>query len=172
MAAMSEAFAQRTRISSGHALPGARACRRFAWKLALAMLMLLGGCLKQEVTRPTRGPVEVRTQVLRNIPAQAVDREGWATDIYAAFMALQIETSVRNICAALAVAAQESSFNADPAVPGLGRIARAEIDRRGERHHVPQLLVKGALLLESPNGQNYGVRIDGVRTERELSLVY
>jgi hypothetical protein len=69
----------------------------------------------------------VRTQTLRNIPTQPSDREGWATDIDAAFAAPQIETSVQHICAALAVAAQESSFNADPPCPASAGFARVEI---------------------------------------------
>jgi len=144
----------------------------FASALALAAVVLLGGCAKPEAVRPQRPPAEVRKQILRNIPASTADREGWATDIDAAFVALQIDTSVRNVCAALAVTAQESSFNADPVVPGLGRIAREEIDRRAEVHHIPQLLVKGALLVKSPDGRSYGDRLDSVRTERELSLIY
>ena len=149
------------------------ACSLFASTLALAAAVLLGGCAKPEAVRPPqRQPAQVRSQILRNITASTTDREGWAGDIDTAFVALQIDTSVRNICAALAVAAQESSFNADPVVPGLGRIARAEIDRRAERHHIPQLLVKGALLVKSPDGRSYGERLDDVRTERELSLIY
>ena len=144
----------------------------FASALALAAVVLLGGCAKPEAVRPQRPPAEVRKQILRNIPASTADREGWATDIDAAFVALQIDTSVRSVCAALAVTAQESSFNADPVVPGLGRIAREEIDRRAEVHHIPQLLVKGALLVKSPDGRSYGDRLDSVRTERELSLIY
>jgi len=172
MPAMSEVLARRTLVASGRALPVRRSALRAAAALALAALVLLGGCVNREATRPARQPAEVRTQILRNIPAPVPDREGWATDIYAAFTALQIETSVPHVCAALAVAAQESSFNADPSVPGLGRIARAEIDRRAAHHHIPLLLVKGALLLQSPNGKSYGERLDGVRTERELSLIY
>jgi hypothetical protein len=148
------------------------ACAQFAPTLALVVVLLLGGCAKPETVRPQREPAEVRTQILRNIPAPTVDRDGWATDIHAAFVALQIDTSVRNVCAALAIAAQESSFNADPVVPGLGKIAREEIDRRAERHHIPQLLVKGALLLKSPDGKSYGARLDSARTERELSLIF
>jgi len=144
----------------------------FASALALSGVVLLGGCAKPEAVRPQRPPAEVRKQILRNIPASTADREGWATDIDAAFVALQIDTSVRNVCAALAVTAQESSFNADPVVPRLGRIAREEIDRRAEVHHIPQLLVKGALLVKSPDGRSYGDRLDSVRTERELSLIY
>jgi hypothetical protein len=69
--------------------------------LALAAVVLLGGCAKPEAVRPQRQPAEVRKQILRNIPASTADREGWATDIDAAFVALQIDTSVRNVCAAL-----------------------------------------------------------------------
>lgn len=146
---------------------------QFASIIAFAAAVFLGGCAKPEAVRPPqRRAAEVRNQVLRNIPASAADREGWASDIAAAFAALQIDPSVRNICAALAVAAQESSFDPDPVVPGLGRIAREEIARRAERHHVPLLLVNGALLLKSPDGRSYGDRLDGVRTERELSLIY
>jgi len=151
---------------------GAARTLRGVTLLALVAGSLLAGCVPQETVRPERRPAEVRAQILRNIPAKAVDREGWATDIVAAFSTLQIDASAAHVCAALAVAAQESSFNADPAVPGLGRIARDEIDRRAERHHIPQLLVKGALLLKSPDGHNYAERIDAARTERELSRVY
>ena len=140
--------------------------------LALVAAALLAGCVPQETVRPARRPAEVRAQILRTVPPQAADRDGWATDILAAFSTLQIDTSVQHVCAALAVAAQESSFNADPSVPGLGKIARDEIDRRAERHHIPQLLVKAALLLKSPDGHNYAERIEAARTERELSRVY
>lgn len=169
---MADPFPPRTPASPVRVSRTTRRRALFAATLALAAVVLLGGCAKPEAVRPQRQPAEVRAQILRNIPVPTPDREGWATDIYTAFVTLQFDTSVRNICAALAVAAQESSFNADPAVPGLGRIAREEIDRRAERHHIPQLLVKGALLLESPDGRTYGDRLDNVRTERELSLIY
>ncbi len=41
--------------------------------------------------------------------------------------------TVENICSVLAVAQQESGYQADPVVPGLSKIARQEIDRRAER---------------------------------------
>lgn len=106
------------------------------------------------------------------MPATVRDREAWATDITAAFAALEIEPTTSNLCATLAVTEQESTYTADPAVPGLGRIARAEIDRRAKQHNIPQLLVRAALALASSNGKSYAERIAGVRTEREMSLVY
>jgi len=142
--------------------------------VSLAALALLAGCAtpKRANEFPPRRPAEVRAQIVRLMPATAKDREGWATDITAAFAALEIDPNTSNLCATLAVAEQESTFVADPAVPGLGRIARAEIDRRAAQHDIPQLLVRAALALSSSNGKSYADRIAAVRTERELSLVY
>lgn len=135
-------------------------------------LALLGGCAAPRVQPPARRPAEVRAQIVRLLPADTVDRQGWATDIYAAFASQRIEPTTQRLCATLAVAAQESSFHADPTVPGLGRMARTEIDRRAAQHHIPQLLVRGALLFKSPNGKRYGDRIAAVHSERELSRIY
>ena len=138
-----------------------------------AALVVLAGCATQNgVPDSTRRPADVRAEIVRLMPASAHDREGWATDITAAFAALDIEPTTSNLCATLAVVAQESNFTADPVVPGLGRIARAEIDRRAAQHDIPQLLVRAALSLSSSNGKSYSDRIAAVRTERELSLIY
>lgn len=117
-------------------------------------------------------PAEVRSQIASLIPPAVPDREGWAVDIYAAFAALGIAPTPPNLCAVLAVTEQESSFRADPAVPDLGRIARAEIDRRAERIGVPAFAVDLALGLRSPDGRSYGDRIASVKTERELSAIF
>ncbi len=138
--------------------------------LLLAATALLGACATQERAKgPLRRPAEVRAEIVRLLPPRTVDRAGWATDIAAAFAALQIDPATPNLCATLAVAEQESNFVVDPVVPGLARIARAEIDRRAEQHDVPQLLVRGALLLKSSNGRSYGERIAAVRTEQDMS---
>ncbi len=67
---------------------------------------------------------------------------------------------------------QESSFVADPPVPGLPKLARGEIDRRAERIGVPALAIDVALSLGSPTGDTYGARLSKVRTERELSELF
>src|SRR6187402_489170 len=118
----------------------------------LAAFALMSGCTTPTRTlEPARRPADVRAEIVRLMPASASDRDGWARDIAAAFAALAIEPDTHNICATLAVAEQESNFVSDPPVPGLGRIARAEIDRRAAQHNVPLLLVRGALMLDSPN---------------------
>jgi hypothetical protein len=147
--------------------------RRWHALPVLALLALLAGCATQQrVQAPPRSPADVRAQLVRLLPSDTVDREGWATDIQSAFQLLDIPPSSENLCAALAVAAQESGFSADPEVPGLGRIARGEIDRRAAQHHVPKLLVSAALQLPSPGGGSYQERLQSVRTERELSRLY
>ncbi|HKE47860.1 MAG TPA: DUF1615 domain-containing protein [Rhodanobacteraceae bacterium] len=138
----------------------------------VTIVALLAGCATQTVQAPSRRPSDVRAEIVRLLPSSTRDREGWAMDITAAFSALDVDPSTSNVCATLAVIGQESNYVSDPVVPGLGRIARAEIDRRAEAHGVPQLLVRAALALDSSNGKSYADRIAAVRTERELSLIY
>ena len=113
-----------------------------------------------------------RALVAARLPNGVADRGGWAADVHAAFATLDIATTPSNVCAALAVIEQESGYTVDPVVPGLGRIARREIDRRAEQAGVPQIVVAAALRLESPDGRSYGERIDAARTERQLSETF
>jgi len=141
---------------------------------AIVSAIVLGaviGCATQD-TGHALTAAEARRWVEQQLPTALPDRGGWAADIVAAFTALQIAATRDNLCAALAVTEQESSFRADPAVPGLAAIARQEIDRRAERAGVPQIAVRAALGLTSPDGRSYGERIDAVRTERELSELF
>lgn len=153
-------------------MEGVTAGRTRAVLTLFALAAFLAGCAAPRQPTRERTPAEVRAQIVRLLPPGTADREGWATDIQVALATLDIEPATRNLCATLAVAGQESTFVSDPAVPGLGRIARAEIDRRAAEHHVPQFVVRTALALSSTGGASYADRISAVRTERELSLVY
>ena len=77
-----------------------------------------------------------------------------------------------NICAAIAVTAQESGFQVDPAVPGLASIARKEIDKRRESAGIPKFALDAALAIPSANGKSYAERLDAVKTELQLSEIY
>lgn len=140
--------------------------------ISLAALLALAGCGSRQAQEPERQPAEVKAQIVRLLPAKTTDREGWATDIYVAFAAQQIPPTTQNICAVLAVTEQESTFQADPAVPGLGKIARQEIDRRAAKVRIPGLLVSGALQVRSPNGKSYSDRLNAARSEKELSEIF
>lgn len=141
--------------------------------LGLIAVLVLAGCAGQRTQEAApRPPAEVKAQIVRLLPAQVADRQGWATDIYTAFAAQGISPTTQNLCSVLAVAEQESNFQVDPPVPGLGRIARDEIDRRAARVHVPSLLVSGALQVRSPNGKTYSERLSAARTEKDLSGIF
>ncbi len=139
--------------------------------LLLMGLLALAACSHQPLQQaPT--PEQVRAKVLRLLPPSASDRQGWASDIQTAFQAQALQPSDQNLCSVIAVIEQESNFQADPQVPGLGRIARDEIDRRAARLHVPGFLVDAALSINSPTGKTYAQRIASVHSERELSAVF
>lgn len=134
---------------------------------------MLAGCVTTQKDLPqAQSPASVQAQIEQRLPRQVSDRAGWARDIQVAFAAQDIAPSADNICAVLAVTEQESGFQADPPVAGLGRIARAEIDRRAKAAAVPAFLVEAALNLTSPDGQTYAQRLRGVRTERDLSELF
>lgn len=126
-------------------------------------------------TRPTEPQIEpdaVRAKIASLIPKTVTNAQGWAVDIFAAFEALEIRPTSENICAAVAVTQQESTFEADPVVPNLSAIARKEITSRAARYHIPEIAVNLALEIRSPNGKSYNDRIDHATTERALSEIF
>ncbi|MEN5095089.1 DUF1615 domain-containing protein [Pseudomonas protegens] len=140
---------------------------------SLLGLLLLAGCASQRGPQaPALTPDQAQARILRLLPSQVSDRQGWARDIQVAFSAQDLEPSQSNLCAVLAVTEQESTFQVDPTVPGLGRIAREEIDRRAAKVHVPALLVSAALQVRGANGQSYSQRLAKARSEKELSAIF
>ena len=137
-----------------------------------ACLALLTSCATPKRPKALRSAAEVRTQLLGLLPTATADKQGWARDIQVAFESLELPASSENLCAALAVIEQESTFSADPVVPGLAKIARGEIDRRATRLKIPQFLVNAALRISSPDGSSYAQRIAMVRTEKQLSELF
>lgn len=155
------------------ARPGRRARRRRCQPATLALAVVVSGCAVDGTFREAPGsPQAIRTEITALLPSSVADRAGWAQDIQRAFTALRLDATPANVCAVLAITEQESSFRADPSVPNLPALARAEIFRRAERAGVPQLAVRMALQLQSPTGRTYEERLDAVRTERELSLIF
>ncbi|SUG34609.1 lipoprotein [Salmonella enterica subsp. arizonae] len=139
--------------------------------LAVAML---AGCSSQSGKPVNKGekPVDVANVVRQKMPASVKDKEAWAKDIAITFKSQGLAPTVENICSVLAVAQQESGYQADPVVPGLSKIAWQEIDRRAERLHIPLFLVHTTLKINSPNGKSYSERLDTVRTEKQLSAIF
>ncbi|SIQ60268.1 Protein of unknown function [Aromatoleum tolulyticum] len=105
-------------------------------------------------------------------PGVTRERDVWAADIVAAFMALRLAPSAENFCASIAVIEQESSFQADPVVPGLSRIVWGEIETRRKRYLIPKVALDAALSQPSRDGKTYRQRINALKTERQMSILY
>ncbi|MCB1959013.1 MAG: DUF1615 domain-containing protein [Rhodocyclaceae bacterium] len=152
--------------------------------LAGGLALLLAGCqsvpyaslpspgLPPVVDASTPPPPAPSLRAIDLLPADIADRAGWARDIDTAFTQLGIPASAGNLCAAMAVIEQESSWHADPAVLGLAKIVRKEIDTRAARFHIPPLLVSAALKTTSPDGRSYQQRIAALRTEGQANTLF
>jgi len=122
---------------------------------------------------PTSLPeTEVRKRIFQLIPAYAKDRQGWADDLHTAFRTLEVPHATQTYCAAIAIIEQESSFQADPTVPGLPAIVRREIESRAGRYGIPMLIVNAALSKTSPDGRSYNERIDALKTEKQINALF
>ena len=140
--------------------------------LLVLATMLVGGCSSAPPREPPIDPDVARADMRARIPGAVANRDGWAIDMYAAFEALEVRPTTRNICAVVAVIQQESGFQVDPAVPGLPAMARREIDERAARYHIPGAVVELALKVRSPDGRSYAERLQQARTERALSDMF
>ena len=156
----------------GHLSSIRSATRQPHWPWILAGALALSSCASRAPTPPAVDPAEARSLIGRSLPRNLADRGGWVNDIYAAFTDLGITPSRENVCAVVAVTAQESGFQVDPVVPQLGAIAWREIDRRAEHAGIPVGVVHEVLRLDSPTGQSYGERIEHAKTEKELSDIF
>lgn len=153
-------------------MPVSGLIRHTRFAISLMLITLLAACSSQRNQTPPPPPDLVRSEIVRLLPASVSDRQGWATDIYTAFETQKIDPTVQNLCSVLAVAEQESNYQVDPAVPGMGKIAQDEIDRRASKAHIPNLLVRSALDIRSPTGKTYNERLSAARTEKDLSLIF
>ncbi|KMJ53521.1 hypothetical protein ACG97_07235 [Vogesella sp. EB] len=106
------------------------------------------------------------------LPIYVKPRSGWRDDIVNAIGALQLPPTAENFCAVIAVIEQESTFQADPVVPGLPAIVWNKIEEKVAGYHIPLPLVKAALLKPSPTGESYKSRIDSLRTERQMNDLF
>ena len=143
-----------------------------ARRLALAAAAVAIASCSSTPRVPAVDPDVARAGIARHLPPKLDSRDAWAADIFAAFEAVGIPPSDQNACAVIAIAQQESSLRVNPSVPGLPGIARKEIETRAGSHHIPLILVNGALSLGSPDGKSYNARLDSAKTEKDLSDLY
>lgn len=136
--------------------------------------LILAGCSAERAAPLKEGekPVDVASVVRAKMPSSVKDRDAWAKDLATTFESQSLAPTLENICSVLAVAQQESNYQADPPVPGLSKIAWQEIDKRAARLHIPQFVVHTALKINSTTGKSYSERLDNVKTEKQLSAIF
>jgi hypothetical protein len=140
---------------------------------ACALCAWLAACASDRGETPARaGADSAQALIDAALPHTLGDRAGWAQDIHAGMRVLGVAANRDNVCAIVAVIAQESNFEVDPVVADLGRIAWREIDARAAHAGVPRALVHSVLQLRSADGRTYAERIDRARTEKQLSDIY
>jgi hypothetical protein len=140
----------------------------------LGALVVLASCASKgpPAAASTVGREQPRPLIEHAIPPGVPDRAGWVADIYNGLKVQGLEPSRQNVCAVVAVIEQESNFQVNTVVPGLGTIARKEIDSRAEHAGIPLVLVHTALDMKSSSGRTYAERIAAAKTEKDLSDVY
>jgi len=127
---------------------------------------------KQPRAMQPRKPADMKSRIVRFLPRQVQDKPGWANDVVTALSTQGLTVNDHNVCSVLAVAEQEATYQADPVVPGLGKIAWKEINARAAKLLIPEFVVRTALSIKSPTGKSYAARIDALRTEREMSEIF
>ncbi|MGN5011851.1 DUF1615 family protein [Aeromonas veronii] len=156
--------------------------------LAFCSALLLAGCASDPASAPAkeasvsnpktppamqpRKPADMKSRIVRFLPRQVPDKQGWANDVVTALTTQGVAVNDHNVCSVLAVAEQEATYQADPVVPGLGKIAWKEINSRAAKLLIPEFMVRAALSINSPTGKSYAERIDKLRTEREMSEIF
>jgi hypothetical protein len=116
--------------------------------------------------------VDTTTRLIRAAEKSVDDPKAWALDLLDVLQLHGLPQSRENVCAAIAVIDQESSFVADPPVVGLGKLS--EIALRAKFSKIP---IGGTLALRwlenNPTPQaSFIARIRNAKTERDLDLTY
>ena len=123
---------------------------------------------------PEEDPGLTAEQLARYVRSDVKEPLAWATDVREALVLAGQRPDADHACQVLATIEQESGYEADPAVPGLADIVMTELEAEVQ----DKLGFLGPKALElvldvGPEGQpTFRDRLQGVRTERELDLVF
>jgi tetratricopeptide (TPR) repeat protein len=112
------------------------------------------------------------TRLIRFSERNVEDSRGWALDLLDVLRAHDFEPSRENVCASLAVIDQESSFRANPAVPGLGKVSEEALRRKFGRIPIAGSLAITLLESAPTADDSYMSRIRNAHTERDLDMAF
>ncbi|MDF7676072.1 DUF1615 family protein [Neisseriaceae bacterium ESL0693] len=156
----------------------------------MALLLSLMGCDQtgdksaSSMNETGNDAIELHSvqQISALIPARVKNRSGWGADIHRIMAELNIRQTKQNVCSVIAVVDQESNFNANPAVPDLGKKAI-----RAFETEIPEKFIRqfGAtlgpavsryfnyVLINEPSVENsFLMQIRQVKTEQQLDMIY
>ena len=116
--------------------------------------------------------VNTTARLIQRAERNVEDPKGWAFDLQDVLQLHGLPQSRENICAAIAVIDQESSFHADPKVPGLGKLSETAL-----REKFAKIPIGGTIALRwlenNPTSQtSFMARIRSAKSERDLDLAY
>jgi hypothetical protein len=100
------------------------------------------------------------------------DARGWADDLLSGLSENELPQTRENVCAAIAIVDQESSFKANPPVPGLGKLAEKSITQKLGGYPIIGGEILRALETNPKPQASFMDRIRAAKTERDLDLVY
>ncbi len=146
------------------------------WKLLVIMGTLSWACQKATPPRAAARPHTLQPAAIARliVDDDIVDREGWAADVAVALRQADQPATLDAVCQVLAILEQESGYQADPVVPGLGRVVHAELDSVFGKLGPAAAPVRSALLDAVAPGQDqsFEARLSKVRTEAEADRLY
>ena len=138
-----------------------------AWAAAL----LLVACGPQPAPPPAvLGVAQIHALMRQAAPQRRVDA-GWASDMQTAFVRLDVPATRQNVCAAVAVVAQESGFVADPEVPGLADITLRKLQQISQ-NPAAWAAINVRLRQQAEDGRTYYDQLLKIRTEHDLERWY
>lgn len=141
-------------------------------RAALAVCLLITSC-KAKPPRPASADLSVPA-VARHLRSDVKDRRGWAADVRLALRHARQPVTPTTVCQVLAVVEQESGYAKDPAVPGLGKVVKGELDDLFAKLGPAAGPVRKALLdhVGSGHSTTFEARLSTVKTEQEADQLY
>ena len=141
--------------------------------IGAALLVLFAGCVTTPVRHDER-PRLTLEQVTARVPDKVTDREGWARDVLAALDEQELPADPEAVCQVLAVIEQESGFQADPAVAGLSKLIKTELERKtGKLGPLGPPALHELLSGRAPGSKRtFEERLGTVKTERDLDVLF
>lgn len=146
---------------------------RRCWQGPVAGIAILGvvACDDPAPAPPRELTTSQVHQLIRHTSRNATAGPEWAQDIKLAFARLGLLATKSNVCATIAVIEQESTFKAQPDIPGLSRMVHQQLESP-QLNGAVRLAMKGRLLQRAKNGRSFEANLAQVKTELDLEKWY